>query len=88
MRGVDLAWLVSELDRLGLKLSVTPKVDGTLELSRWRCMAFWEHSLEVEALWNRHLGQDAEALAAITYFVAHTKPNKISGTQVVLQQAA
>ena len=78
MRGVELVGLVSELDRLGLKLSVTSKVDGSLELSRWRCINYWEHAEEVEALWSRHIGQDAEALAAITQLVAQLKPTKQS----------
>jgi len=73
MPHLDIAWLVKELDSLGLKLTATRRMDGSLALNKWRAINYWENAPEAEALWARHVGDNAEMIAALAEFVG--RPN-------------
>ncbi len=73
MPDLDIAWLVKELDGLGLKFTATPRIDGSMQLNRWRAMNYWENAPLADALWAEHVGDDTEVIRAITEFVA--RPN-------------
>jgi hypothetical protein len=70
MPDLDIAWLVKELDSLGLKFTATPRVDGSVRLNKWRAINYWENAPQAEALWAEHVGDKAEVITAITQFVA------------------
>lgn len=65
MPDIDIAWLIRELDELGLKLTATPRLDGSFGLNRWRTMAYWDNAARAEALWAQHVGEDPGVIAAI-----------------------
>jgi hypothetical protein len=73
MANFDIAWLVKELDSLGLKLAATRRMDGSFGLSKWRAMNFWSNAPQAEALWQQHVGDNAEVITAIAEFVG--RPN-------------
>jgi hypothetical protein len=65
MPDIDIAWLVRELDGLGLRLTATPRLDGTFGLNKWRTMSYWENATRAEALWAEYVGEDPRTMAAI-----------------------
>jgi hypothetical protein len=73
MPDLDIAWLIKELDSLGLKLTATPRIDGSFGLNKWRAMNYWDNAPQAEALWAEHVGDDAAVITAIAEFVG--RPN-------------
>jgi hypothetical protein len=65
MSDLDIAWLIRELDDLGLKLTATPRLDGTFRLNKWRTIAYWDNAVRAESLWAEHIGEDSDVIAAI-----------------------
>jgi hypothetical protein len=65
MPDIDIAWLITEFDGLGLKLTATPRFDGSFGLNRWRTMSYWDNAAQAESLWAEHIGDDPEIIAAI-----------------------
>ncbi len=74
MPDLDIAWLIKELDGLGLKLTATRRIDGTFGLNKWRAMNYWENAPQAEALWAEHVGSDANVISAVAEFVGR-RPN-------------
>lgn len=74
MSDIDIAWLVKELDELGLKLTATPRLDGSLDLNKWRAMSYWDNADKAEALWAEHVGDDPHTIAAIAAHVRGARP--------------
>lgn len=74
MPDLDIAWLIKELDGLGLKLTATRRIDGTFGLNKWRAMNYWENAPQAEALWAAHVGNKTEVITAIAEFVGG-RPN-------------
>lgn len=73
MPDVDIAWLVRELDGLGLRLTATRRLDGTFGLNKWRAITYWDNAPQAEALWAEHVGDDPAVITAIAEFVG--RPN-------------
>jgi hypothetical protein len=73
MPDVDIAWLIKELDSLGLRLSVTPRLDGSLGLNKWRDISYWDNAGRAEALWAEHVGDDPQTIAEIAAHVRSTQ---------------
>ncbi|MDQ2082067.1 hypothetical protein RA307_17910 [Xanthobacteraceae bacterium Astr-EGSB] len=69
MPDVDIAWLVKELDSLGLRLTATPRLDGSLGLNKWRDISYWANADRAEALWAEHVGDDPHTIAALAAHV-------------------
>jgi hypothetical protein len=80
MPDVDIAWLVKELDSLGLRLSATPRLDGSLGLNKWRDISYWDNAEKAEALWAEYVGDDPHTLAALAAHVrsAESRPRSPS----------
>jgi hypothetical protein len=73
MPELDVAWLVKELDSLGLKLTATRRMDGSFGLNKWRTMNYWSNAPQTEALWQQHVGDKVDVITAIAEFVG--RPN-------------
>jgi hypothetical protein len=65
MPDLDITWLIRELDGLGLKLTATPRLDGSFGLNRWRTISYWENAAQAESLWSEHIGDDPQLIAAV-----------------------
>lgn len=79
MPDIDIEWLVRELDELGLKLTATPRLDGSFGLNKWRSMAYWDNAARAEALWVEHVGEDPQTIAAIAVHLGAAK--QVRGTR-------
>jgi hypothetical protein len=65
MPDLDIAWLIREFDDLGLKLTATPRLDGSFGLNRWRTISYWDNAAQAESLWAEHVGDDPQVIAAL-----------------------
>ncbi len=74
MPNLDIAWLINELDSLGLKLTATRRIDGSFGLNKWRAINYWENASQAEALWAEHVGDNINVISAIAEFVGG-RPN-------------
>ncbi len=53
-----------ELDALGLKLTATRMVDGTIRINRWHMHEVWSNERRVNNLWERMItGRNRQVLA-------------------------
>jgi len=69
MADFDIAWLIRELDRFGIKLTATRLLDGSFGLNRWRSMSYWANAARADALWAAHVGDDADVMREIAAFI-------------------
>jgi len=64
----DIAEIVEELESLGIKLTVTPRLDGSLRLNCWRMMSSWQHAARIKQILAEHVDNPLRA-AEIANFV-------------------
>jgi hypothetical protein len=55
---LELEAFVTELDRLGLRLTALQLADGKFKIYRWRMRGAHERAKEIEALWKSQIGED------------------------------
>ena len=53
MSHFDPKAFIFELDALGVKLTATRMVDGTIRINQWRMHEYWPHERRVKELWER-----------------------------------
>ena len=58
MSEFDIDAFIIELDRLGVKLTMTRLADGTYRVNRWRMTEATAHAEQIERLWATHIGDD------------------------------
>ena len=58
MSEFDIDAFIIELDRLGVKLTMTRLADGTYRVNRWRTPEAIRNAEQVERLWATHIGDD------------------------------
>jgi hypothetical protein len=58
MSDFDVDAFITELERLGLKLTATRLPDGTYRVNRWRMPDAISHAQQIEDLWATHIGDD------------------------------
>jgi hypothetical protein len=61
--------IVDELESLGVKLTVTPRLDGSMRLNCWRTMHAWEHRTRINELLAEHVENNPDRAAEIAKFV-------------------
>ncbi len=65
----EVAEIVEELESLGTKLTVTPRLDGSLRLNCWRMMNSWEHAARIKEILAEHVENSPARAAEIAQFV-------------------
>jgi hypothetical protein len=65
----DLAALVRELESLGLKFTVTPRLDGSLRLNCWRYPNAWKNRDRIKHLVADRIESYPEDAAHIAQFI-------------------
>src|SRR6266850_7250192 len=65
----EIAEVVEELESLGIKLTVTPRLDGSLRLNCWRMMEAWHHSVRIKEILAEHVESSPERAAEIADFI-------------------
>jgi hypothetical protein len=54
----DVEAFITQIEAMGMRLTALPMADGKLRVYRWRLMAAFEHSQQIEALWKSKIGDD------------------------------
>jgi hypothetical protein len=62
MPDFDVEAFVTELDRMGVKLTAIPLADGKLRVSRWCMLTATEYAQQIENLWITQIGNDSERI--------------------------
>jgi hypothetical protein len=59
---------LDRLSKLGLLLSATRMADGSIRLSQWRWLSFYENEAEIKDVWNANLaGHDTRVQDVARY---------------------
>jgi hypothetical protein len=58
MSEFDIDAFITELERLGVKLSTIRLADGTYRVNRWRTLDASAHAAQIEKLWATHIGDN------------------------------
>jgi hypothetical protein len=62
--------IVHELESLGVKLTVTPRLDGSLRLNCWRSMNSWQYRSRINELLAEHVDNAPNRAAEIAKFIS------------------
>jgi hypothetical protein len=68
MRG-KVGVFVSDVERLGLRLSATPLADGKVRLNRWRMPDAVLNAQKIDDLWAVQIGDDQARMEELTIHV-------------------
>jgi len=52
MSEFDVEAFITQLDRMGMKLTALRMADGKFKVYRWRLVGASEHAQQIEDLWN------------------------------------
>ena len=72
--GSDLVALVDELESLGVKFTVVPRLDGSLRLNCWRFHNAWNNRDRINSLLARHIENSPENAARIAAYIKAKSP--------------
>jgi hypothetical protein len=82
MPDFDVEAFVTELDRMGVKLTAIPLADGKLRVNRWWMLNATEYAQQIENLWTTQIGNDRERIDILAAHLTRTAPlhagNRIS----------
>jgi hypothetical protein len=67
--GSELIALVDELERLGVKFTTVPRLDGSLRLNCWRLQNAWNNRERINRLLAQHIESSPEIAAQIAEFI-------------------
>jgi len=65
----EVVALVDELESLGVKLTVLPRLDGTLRLNCWRFQNAWSNRERINRLLAERIDSSPENAAQIAAFI-------------------
>jgi hypothetical protein len=69
MLDFEVAAFVDELESLGVKFTVVPRLDGSLRLNRWRFHNAWDNRDRINRLLAEHVEDAPENAAQIAEFI-------------------
>jgi hypothetical protein len=75
MSGFDIEGFVEKMDRLGMKLTVTPLADGRLSVNRWRMLHGVENAGKIRDLWTFHVGDNPARMEQLAAHLYKEAPN-------------
>jgi hypothetical protein len=75
MQEFDVDAFITELERLGLKLTATRLLDGTYRVNRWG-MPDVTHAQQIEDLWAKHIADDKARMILLGTHVARRSSNR------------
>lgn len=76
MPDFDAEAFVTELDRMGVKLTAIPLADGKWRVNRWCMLNAAEYAQQIENLWVTQIGNDRERIDILAAHLTRT-----SGTE-------
>ena len=66
----EVASLVQELETLGVKFTVIPRLDGSLRLNAWRVQNAWQNRDQINRLLAEHIESAPEVAAQIAELIS------------------
>jgi hypothetical protein len=66
----EIVALVEELEALGVRFTVLPRLDGSLRLNTWRMQTAWPNRDRINHLLAERIENDAEVAALVAKFVS------------------
>jgi hypothetical protein len=72
----DIDAFITEVERLGLKLSATRLLDGSYRVNRWRMPDAISNAPQIEDLWAKHIGDDKARMNLLGTHLARRSSNR------------
>jgi hypothetical protein len=66
----EIVALVQELESLGVKFTVVPRIDGSLRLNTWRTQISWQHRERINRLLAERIDGAPEVAAQIAELIS------------------
>ena len=86
MPDFDVEAFVTELERMGLKLTVLRLADGKYRVNRWRMIHAVEHTKQIEHLWTTQIGDDQKRIDLLAAHLALAAP-RLTTNRMGMNQA-
>ena len=74
MPDFDVEAFITDLDRMGMKLSAIPLADGRFRVSRWCMLNANEHAQQIDDLWKGQIGDDQARIDVLAAHLAKVAP--------------
>jgi hypothetical protein len=78
MSNRDIVALVEELEGLGVKFTVVPRLDGSLRLNTWRTQNAWPNRERINRLLAERIESAPEVAAQIAEWVSRRSAEAVS----------
>jgi hypothetical protein len=78
MSNSDIVALVEELEDLGVKFTVVPRLDGSLRLNTWRTQNAWPNRERINRLLAERIESSPEVAAQIAEWVSRRSAEAVS----------
>jgi hypothetical protein len=80
MSNSEIVALVEELEGLGVKFTVVPRMDGSLRLNTWRMQTSWEHRERINRLLAERIESAPEVAVQIAELISRRTTEAVSGS--------
>jgi predicted Holliday junction resolvase-like endonuclease len=78
MSNSEIVTLVEELEALGVKFTVVPRLDGSLRLNTWRTQNSWQNRERINRLLAERIESSPEVAAQIAEWVSKRSAEAVS----------
>jgi hypothetical protein len=78
MSNSEIVALIEELEGLGVKFTVVPRLDGSLRLNTWRTLTSWQNRERINRLLAERIENSPEVAAKIAEWVRRRSAEAVS----------
>jgi hypothetical protein len=78
MSNSEIIALVEELESLGVKFTVVPRIDGSLRLNTWRMQNSWQHRDRINRVLAERIERAPEVAAQIAEWISKREAAAVS----------
>jgi hypothetical protein len=78
MSNSEIVAFVEELESLGVKFTVVPRIDGSLRLNTWRMQNSWQHRDRINRLLAERVERSPEVAAQIAELISRRGTEAVS----------
>jgi predicted Holliday junction resolvase-like endonuclease len=78
MSNSEIVALVEELEPLGVKFTVVPRIDGSLRLNTWRMQNSWQHRDRINRVLAERIERAPEVAAQIAEWISKREAEAVS----------
>ena len=78
MSNSEIIALVEELESLGVKFTVVPRIDGSLRLNTWRMQNSWQHRDRINRVLAERIERAPEVAAQIAEWISKREAEAVS----------